>query len=83
MIKISEQLMRSQDFIDSVPEDLKKFKYSGQLNKLAEAKLGLPENTMTLGAAIYGMAKRAYIHRQQWKTIHSGINSLREIDEDE
>jgi hypothetical protein len=83
MIKLSEQLLRNPEFANSVPEELKQFKYSGQLNKLAEAKLGIPENSMTIGAAIYGMAKKAYIHRQQWKTIHSAINALREIDEDE
>lgn len=76
-------MIRDPRIVEAIPEELLHLKHNGQLNKYASHRLGLPSDNFGLREAVYGMAKSAYLHRNQWKVISAGLSALREMSDNE
>jgi hypothetical protein len=71
MYKLAEQRIAEQlSEVENHPA-----KSIGYLNKMASDRLGV--DRFGLAEAVYGMAKKAYLHRNEWKIISAGIDELK------
>lgn len=76
------RMIANPNIMSSVPEEFIAMKHSGELHKLAAARVGVSPTSYELRDAIYGMAKKAYIMRNQWKLISNGLQSYKDIEKD-
>lgn len=76
-------MIRNPAIVEAIPQELLDLKRSGQLHKYASHRLGLSDSQFGLREAVYGMAKSAYLHRNQWKVISAGLAAMKDLTENE
>jgi hypothetical protein len=78
MIKISH-IINSPEFLSRIPKEALEARDSGMLHKVAAARVG--ELDFNLKTAVYHLAKKAYLNRQEWSIIGDSIDSLSKLKE--
>ena len=78
MIKIAN-IINSREFLNSIPKELLVARDNGMLHKVAAARVGEP--TFDIKTAVYHLAKKAYINRNEWSIIGDSIDSLKRVQD--
>jgi len=76
MIKISS-IISSPEFLSRIPREAIEARNSGMLHKVAASRVG--EQDFNLKTAVYHLAKKAYLNRQEWSIIGDSIDSLEKL----